>query len=655
MCGIAGLFSPTVQAGQDLAGVARVMAARLEHRGPDDAGVWTDAGIALAHRRLAILDLSAAGHQPMLSSCGRYVLVFNGEIYNHLAIRRTLEQEPGFFQPGGWRGHSDTETLLAAVAAWGVKRTLQATVGMFAIALWDRQSKSLYLARDRMGEKPLYYGLQRGTLWFASELKALRAAPGFDAQVDRLALARYLQHAFVPAPDSIYQGVRKLAPGTFLALSCDAVTHDRLPAPTAYWALEECARKGQAHPYAGTEDEALQKLDSLMGEAVSGQAIADVPLGAFLSGGIDSSTIVALMQAQASQPVQTFTIGFHEPGYNEAEHARAVASHLGTAHTELYVSAAQAMDVIPRLSSLYDEPFADVSQIPTFLVSEMARRQVTVCLSGDGGDELFGGYNRYLRAVAIWRRVGGLPRGVRMALAGLLNAFPPAAWERVFAGLGPVLPRRWRYGAMGDKVYKLADMLAVQSVEAVYSSLVTHWKTPQAIVLDLDAFPGEYVSGDWGALDLEHRMMYQDSICYLPDDILVKVDRAAMGVSLETRVPFLDHRVVEFAWSLPLSMKIRDGQGKWLLRRLLDRYVPSTLIDRPKSGFSVPLDAWLRGPLRPWAESLLDANVLRQQGFFAQEPIRTLWNDHLSGKRNGAHQLWTVLMFQSWYEAQRSG
>jgi asparagine synthase (glutamine-hydrolysing) len=648
MCGIAGLISARVPAGEDLGEVARRMAERLRHRGPDDDGVWkdADAGVALSHRRLSIVDLSSAGHQPMLSGSGRYVLVFNGEIYNHLELRRELEREK-------WRGHSDTETLLAAIEAWGLERALQRSVGMFAVALWDRRERILRLARDRLGEKPLYYGLQGGALLFASELKAMRVCPAFQGEVDRQSLMLFLQRKAIPAPFSIYRGIFKLMPGTVLALSPADVAGGKLPAPRPYWSLRQVAEAGQRAGFAGSDDEAGDELERLLRQSIAGQMVADVPLGAFLSGGIDSSTVASLMQAQSDRPVQTFTIGFHEQGYNEAEHARAVAAHLGTEHTDLYASPAQALAVIPRLRELYDEPFADSSQIPVFLVSELARRHVSVSLSGDGGDELFGGYTRHRWAPAVWRRARRLPRGLRIALAGALTVMPPASWDDVFRRLDIFLPRSWRQANPGDKLHKLADVLAVRSPEEIYDAVAVHWKRPDDVI-KVDAPPPVLPAGedrDVALADLEHRMMYLDSISYLPDDILVKLDRAAMGVSLETRAPFLDHRVVEFAWRLPLSMKIRGGRGKWLLRRVLDRHVPRALIERPKMGFGVPLDAWLRGPLLGWAESLLHESRLSAEGFFHPEPVRNMWREHLSGKRNRSYHLWDILMFQAWYSA----
>ncbi|MDD5296569.1 MAG: asparagine synthase (glutamine-hydrolyzing) [Rhodocyclaceae bacterium] len=651
MCGLFGFFTRT---GFDLQGAGTALESglrALRHRGPDDSGTWMDAarGIALGHRRLSVLDLSPAGHQPMDSACGRFVIVFNGEIYNHLELRRELGAGSLL-----WRGHSDTETLLAGISAWGVEATLKRSVGMFAFALWDRLTGCLTLARDRMGEKPLYYGWQGETFLFGSELKALLAHPAFENRLNRDALASFLRANVVPAPQSIYQGIFKLPPGTSLRLEPDS----REARPVAYWSVREAAEAGLRSPFAGTDAEAVSALDALLRQSVAGQMISDVPLGAFLSGGVDSSAVVALMQAEAranAQPaVKTFTIGFHEAGYNEAQYAHAVAAHLGTEHTELYVSAETAMAVIPELPRLYDEPFADSSQIPTFLVAQLARNHVTVSLSGDGGDELFGGYNRYSWVPSIWRRLGWAPRPLRAALAGILTTFPPHTWNRLFQQLARWLPAGWRYANPGDKLHKLADILAARSPEDIYLGLVSHWKTPASVVRQARETGAVLTDhGQWTELpDFENRMMYLDQMTYLPDDILTKVDRAAMGVSLETRVPMLDHRLVEFAWSLPLAMKIRQGQGKWLLRQLLYRHVPQPLIERPKMGFGLPLDVWLLGPLRNWAESLLDEGRLIREGYFNPEPIRAKWQEHLSGRRNWSHYLWDILMFQAWLEAR---
>ncbi len=663
MCGLTGFWRSLGGQRDEATATVQRMADTLIHRGPDDAGVWVDeaAGLALGHRRLSILDLSPAGHQPMVSPSGRYVIAFNGEIYNHLALRSQLEKVGADGTAPAWRGHSDTETLLAAFEAWGIEETLKRAVGMFALALWDRQTRMLTLARDRLGEKPLYYGRVRGALVFGSELKAIRAYPGFDNPIERRALALYMRHNYIPAPWSIYQGIWKLPPGTYLQFRAeDALTPDPTPKgrgePVAYWSARAVAEAGLADPFMGSEQEAVAELDRLLRQSLAGQMIADVPLGAFLSGGIDSSTVVAVMQALSSQPVKTFTIGFHEGEYNEAGHAKAVANHLGTDHTEWYVTPREALDVIPKLPALYDEPFADSSQIPTHLVCAAARRHVTVALSGDGGDELFGGYNRYFWAMRLWRRLRLVPRPLRAAAAAFATALSPAAWNQCLSTLRPLLPKRLRYANFGDKLHKAAALFSARRPEALYLRLVSHWDDPTELVQGAKepttpiTDPAAWLNGP----DFERRMMYLDTITYLTDDILVKVDRAAMGVSLETRVPLLDHRIVEFAWRLPLAMKIRDGQGKWLLRQVLYLYVPRALIERPKMGFGVPIDHWLRGPLKDWAEDLLAEERFKREGFFDPAPIRQKWTEHLSGKRNWQYHLWDVLMFQAWRDHVRA-
>ncbi len=650
MCGVTGFLVPGGLDGPAAERTVGRMAATLAHRGPDDAGVWVDAeaGVALGHRRLAIIDLSPLGHQPMLSACGRYVVVYNGEIYNFRALRSRLEEEGERF-----RSQSDTEVLLAAVSRWGPAEALARFNGMFAFALWDRHARRLILARDRLGEKPLYYGWMGRTFLFGSELKALRAYPEFVGEVDRGALALYMRHNYVPAPYCIYRGVRKLPPAAWL--SVEPGRPGDWPAPIPYWSLRAAAERGVAEPLEGSEEEAADELDALLRDAVRLRMVADVPLGAFLSGGIDSSTVVALMQAQSARPVRTFTIGFHVRAYNEAEHAKAVARHLGTDHTELYVTPEEALAVIPRLPALYDEPFADSSQVPTFLVAQMARRHVTVALSGDGGDELFGGYNRYFWGRDLWRRLGRLPAGLRRVAARGLTAVSPETWGRVLRGLDPLVPRRLRTSNPGEKVHKLAGVVAVENPTRLYLSLVSHWDEPATVVLGAEEPPTPLTDAEqWpGFEDFTLRMMYLDAVTYLPDDILVKVDRASMGVSLEARIPLLDHRVVEYAWRLPLSRKVQGGRGKALLRRVLYRYVPRELVERPKMGFGVPIDAWLRGPLREWAEDLLAEHRLRAEGYFDPGPIRLKWREHLAATRDWHYHLWDVLMFQAWLEEQR--
>lgn len=642
MCGICGFVDGAGdRPAADIAALVAAMAATLARRGPDGEGVWVDAaaGVGLGHRRLAIIDLSPGGRQPRVSADGRLVITYNGEIYNYRELRAELETAGHRFE-----SQSDTEVLVEACAAWGVEHAVERLVGIFAFALWDRASRTLTLARDHLGVKPLYWTWTGGRLLFGSELKALRAHPGWLPELDRDAVAAYLRFNYVPAPRTIHKGVFKLEPGCRLTLRAGAE-----PVVTRYWDLRTVARAGLADRLEDLSDaEAVDRLETLLRDAVGRQMVADVPLGAFLSGGIDSSVVAALMQTQSPRPVRSFTIGFHDPGYDEARQAKAVAAHLGTDHTELYVEPSHALDVIPRLPEWFDEPFADVSQIPTFLVAEMTRRHVTVALSGDGGDELFAGYNRYLWGDAVWRRLGRLPGGLRAGLAGALTALPPARWDAVFR----MVPARLRPRQAGEKLHKLARVLGHDRPDALYRGLVSQWDEPAALV------PGAVEPRGilWDAAvaaevpDFMERMQLFDSLTYLPDDILTKVDRASMANGLEARVPLLDHRLVAFAWRLPRRFKLRDGTGKWLLRQVLYRHVPPALVDRPKMGFAVPLDAWLRGPLRDWAEALLDERRLREEGLLEPGPIRRLWAEHLSGTRNGQYPLWGVLMLQAWRE-----
>ncbi|MEV3818304.1 asparagine synthase (glutamine-hydrolyzing) [Aeromonas salmonicida] len=627
MCGLSGFITDPSRAA-DVELWLQLMGGVIQHRGPDDMGIWCNAeqGIGLAHTRLAVIDLSPAGHQPMASNCDRFVIAFNGEIYNHLDLRNQLESQGS---APAWRGHSDTETLLACFSAWGIEATLKATVGMFALALWDKQEQQLTLARDRLGEKPLYWGWCGDTLLFGSELKALKAHPDFNAGVDRGALSLLLRHNYIPAPYTIYQGIEKLPAGQYVQIKKGQLRAD--VQLKVYWQLNHVIEHGLANPFSGTDTQATNLLEQTIRQAVSGQMLSDVPLGAFLSGGVDSSTIVALMQQQSKQPVRTFAIGFDEPGYNEAGYAKEVAQHLGTVHTELYVSAQDALDLVPHLPDIYCEPFADSSQLPTFLVSRMAKQHVTVALSGDGGDELFGGYNPYQFAPRVWSTLQRLPLPLRQIACRLLYGLP--------------LP---------DKLEKLLRVLPVKDKEQFYQILMSHWDNPWQLVNGGNEYPTLINStAQWPKTDsFEHWMMAMDTGQYMIDDILVKVDRAAMANSLETRVPLLDHRVVELAWKLPLHMKIRGGVGKWVLREILYRHVPREMIERPKKGFSVPLGQWLRGPLRDWAEALLNKERLEQEGYFNSVVVRRVWSDHLQGKRDHARKLWSILMFQAWLEKQ---
>lgn len=655
MCGFAGFFCvdrmfSEAQTTQILKG----MADTLINRGPDSEGYWIDMehSIALSHRRLAVVDLSATGHQPMISNSGRYVIAFNGEIYNHLDMRKELALSGAF-----WRGHSDTETLLAGFEAWGIEHTIHRSIGMFAIAVWDRLEHSLTLIRDRVGEKPLYYGWQgqgqKAVLLFGSELKALRMHPLFEAEIDRESIALYMRYNCIPAPHSIYKGLYKLEPGVMRTFSIAS----QKGSLQRYWSAIDMAEFNINHPFSGTPNEASETLEKLLTDAIRGQMIADVPLGAFLSGGIDSTTVVALMQSQSLNPIKTFSIGFNDKKYNEATYAKAIAKHLGTDHSELYVKPEQAMEVIPKIPGLWDEPFSDSSQIPTFLVASMARKKVTVALSGDASDELFCGYNRYMMTAQYWRFINRLPFNIRRFLAHSICATPPQVWNKIIDPLKPILPKATRTVNVGDKLHKGANVLCCISMEDLYLKLITHWEDVGDLVRGIvpalrDTKPS--MSTLKALSDIE-KMMLRDLMTYLTDDILVKVDRAAMGVSLETRVPFLDHRVIEFAWSLPFDYKYRDGQTKWPLRQILYKHVPKQLIDRPKMGFGVPIDSWLRGPLRDWAEELLDESKLRSEGFLNPIPIRKKWNEHISGNFNWQHHLWDVLMFQSWFQEQNAG
>lgn len=639
MCGIVGGMA-SERDWRALIGAMPGMVDAIFHRGPDEGDYWSDASaqVTLGHRRLSILDLSAAGHQPMVSVGERYIIVFNGEIYNHHDLRRELKY--------AWRGHSDTETLLAGFEAWGILGTAERAIGMFAFAVWDKMNKTLTLGRDRLGEKPLYYGWQGEIFLFGSELKALKALPAFRADIDRNSLALLMRHNYIPAPYSIYHGIHKLLPGSLLTVSMDK----RTAQPQRFWDARQVVTSGVANPFAGSPDEAVDALDKLLRQAVGQQMIADVPLGAFLSGGVDSSTVVALMQAQSTRPVRTFTIGFNEAKYNEAEHAKAVARHLGTDHAELYVTPRQALDVIPRLPTLYSEPFSDSSQIPTFLVSQLARQHVTVSLSGDAGDELFGGYKRYVLGQRLWAKLSRMPVGLRRMIARAICGMPPHTWNRLFSPVQSLMPLNLAGTNIGDKLHKGADIMAASTSAELYRLLVSHWQSQGLVIGAVE--PPTVLTDPVQADSFTHQMMAMDLMSYLPDDILCKVDRAAMGMSLETRVPMLDHRVVEFAWRLPLDYKLRGGVGKWALRQVLYRYVPQELIERPKMGFGVPIDSWLRGPLREWAETLLDESRLRQEGYLNPAPIRQKWAEHLSGKRNWQYHLWDVLMFQAWLEAQ---
>jgi asparagine synthase (glutamine-hydrolysing) len=641
MCGITGFIERDSPRDADRIGaLIRDMTCTMVHRGPDSSGVWVDAdrGVAVGHRRLAIRDLSPAGHQPMVSACERYVIAYNGEVYSHEEMRVELEAAGHRF-----RGTSDTEVILAGCAEWGVEATARKLIGMFAFALYDRRERRLSLVRDRIGIKPLYWGQFQGLFLFGSELKPLRRHPGWTPVVDRDAVSAFMRHNYIPAPHSIYRGVRKLTPGTVLTVQDGVVTEER-----PFWSLEEVAAHGLRSRRQRSDHEVIAELDTLLRDAVRRRMVADVPLGSLLSGGIDSTLVTALMQHQSDRPVRTFSIGFREQGFDEAPYAKAVARHLGTEHTELYVDSSLALDVVPRLPQIYDEPFADSSQLPTFLVCELTRRHVTVVLSGDGGDEVFAGYKRYELARSVSDGARALPEWLRTPTIAMARRLSPAGWD----GVGRMIPRRIRPVNFGARMHQIADHLSLGDPDALYRRMLSHWQNPDALVRGGREPKGVLWSDGARRLvpDFSERMQYYDTLTYLPDDILTKVDRASMAVSLEARVPLLDHRVVEYAWALAYPHKWRDGQSKWVLRQVLDRYVPRELIDRPKAGFGVPFDQWIRGPLRDWAESLLSESRFARDQLLDPVPIRERWSAHLAGT-NWGYPLWNVLMLHAWLDA----
>ncbi len=654
MCGIVGFFSETGFEKAEAEKTATAMSDAIRHRGPDAAGVWVDqdVGLVLAHRRLSIIDVSEAGAQPMVSASGRYVISYNGEIYNFEDLRSQLNQQG---QNPEWRGHSDTEVLLGAIDAWGVEAVLPKLNGMFAFGLWDRKEQALWLARDRFGEKPLYYGRSGNVFLFASELKAFGRHPGFRPQVDPNALSAFVKYGFVPHVQSIYQGIRKLPPGGWVRISAQTRFRD-IPDARLFWDIDDVVTGARKAGFDGDLASAADRLDELLGKAVSARMVSDVPLGGLLSGGLDSSLIVAMMQAHSSRPVSTFSIGNAESGYDEAAAAKQIAEHLGTHHTEFYVDPADALKVIPQLGRMYDEPFADSSQIPTHVVSRLVRQSGTVALSGDCGDELFGGYNRYVHGGRIARLIGALPYPLRRSMALGVTMMSPGTINALVAGAGRIFPSVSDHGAVGEKIHKLARAFSVRSEAEFREFLLALWPEPQTVLLG-DAKTDDLSTAYPPPRELQgfaETMMYTDTRNYMSDDILAKVDRASMAASLEVRVPFLDPEVFAFAWSLPMNFKIANGQGKLLLRRLLSRYVPPALFDRPKHGFSIPVGRWLRGELRDWAESLLSAERLDRDGFFDGKVVREYWDAHLSGRRDHDARLWTILMFQAWLDENSS-
>ena len=635
MCGLVGFWDGQSSL-QDPYSIISKMTDRLRHRGPNDKGIWCDAeqGIALGHRRLAILDLSSQGHQPMHSHNDRYVIIYNGEIYNYLELKKQLQKNNHHFT-----SHSDTEVILTLISSYGLDAALQRISGMFAFALWDKKNKVLHLARDRMGEKPLYYGRVNQCWVFGSELKAIRVYPHFENKVDRASLALLMQYGYIPAPNSIYEHIYKLPPGHYLSLTYS--NRHSLPEPKPYWSAIKVAQDGLHNPLHLTDKEVIQSTEELLSSIIRSRMISDVPIGAFLSGGIDSSLITALMQKNSSQPIKTFTIGFQDPAYNEAGYAKAIAQYLQTDHTELYIDADQAFNLIPNLPSIYDEPFADSSAIPTCLIAQLTRQHVTVCLSGDGGDELFGGYNRYLLGNTLSNMVRFLPYPLRLLLQKTLLALSSPSME--------ALLQYSKLPMIHHKLHKLSSVIAVKSTNDLYPYLISQWLDPQEIVK-------EGGRTQYNPLleknDMIKKMMLYDTLFYLPDDIMVKVDRACMAVGLENRAPYLDHQLFAWTWRLASNMKIRNRTTKWLLREVLAQHIPQSLFARPKMGFSIPLGSWLRGPLRDWADALLNKSSIEAQGYLEAGPILKKWEEHLTGKRNWQYPLWTVLMFQAWLHEQ---
>ena len=644
MCGIAGFLTNNNLSFEQ---ILKDMGNAITSRGPDSSGEWFDIKncIGLAHRRLSILDLSKEGNQPMLSDSGRYIMIFNGEIYNHLKLRSKLESD---FKNIKWRGTSDTETILKCIELLGYDSTFRLLEGMFSVALWDRNKKNLILCRDRIGEKPLYYGWQANTFLFASELKSIKKHPDFTKKIDLNSLSLFFKYNYIPNPHSIYEGIKKLSPGTYISINYI----NRTEKIVRYWDLKSVIKKNNIITDTRTESEITKQLETLLKSKIKDQMLSDVPLGAFLSGGVDSSMIVALMQSISKEPIKTFTIGFEDQNFNEARFAKEIAEYLKTDHTELYVTSKDALDVVPLLHEIYDEPFADSSQIPTYLVSKLAKKYVTVSLSGDGGDELFAGYNRYLLANKIWPKINILPLSIRKYIGEFIRFISLEKWNKLFSFMNKISTKKYIFNQFGDKIYKFSYLLDSTDINDLYDKIISFWSHSDNIVKNISIENTNEDINNYETISAIEKMMYTDMLTYLPDDILVKVDRAAMSVSLESRVPFLNHKIIEFTSRIPLHLKLRDNKTKWILKQILYNYVPKRLIERPKMGFGVPIDSWLRGPLKDWAENLLDAEKLDKQGLLNTEIIRKKWNEHLSGKRNWQYHLWGVLMFQSWYENQ---
>ncbi|MCK5895147.1 MAG: asparagine synthase (glutamine-hydrolyzing) [Endozoicomonadaceae bacterium] len=642
MCGFSGFLNKNKMP-KNSSELLKLMGVAIANRGPDSSGEWINEefNVGFSHRRLAVIDPSPAGRQPMYSLNAKYIISFNGEIYNHLDLRCELEKSKCNTM---WRGHSDTETLLMGFELWGVNETIKKTIGMFSFALWDNEKNELTLGRDRLGEKPLYYGWQGDTFLFGSELKALKVHPDFKSEINRNSVALQLRYSYIPAPYSIYAGINKLLPGCLLVLNSHTFEEDI----DQYWSFNNAFEKGKDNIYTDTLEQAADDLEDILKKSIKQQMVADVPLGAFLSGGIDSSTVVALMQSQSDKPIKTFSIGFNEEGYNEAVYAKAIAAHLGTEHTELYLTHEDAMSIIPKLANLFDEPFSDSSQIPTFMVAKMARKEVTVVLTGDAADELFCGYNRYTMTTGLWSKIAKIPYWLRSVMARLIYFVPISYWNKI----NKILPNKLKMSNLGKKIHKGAGVLTARSLGDCYKGVMSHWQNPENVVIGA-AEPATAINNPKRSPKLSdniEQLMAIDSISYLPDDILTKVDRACMGVSLEGRIPFLNHKVVEFAWRLPFNYKLNNGNTKCCLKKVLLKHVPRELIERPKMGFGVPIGDWLRGPLKEWADILLSSHRLAKEGIFKPAPIATMWQEHLSGEQNWQHQLWDILMFQAWYE-----
>ncbi len=649
MCGISGIIDIKNIYKHNNALCIKNMCKKLYHRGPNSFGTWEDnkLGVYLGHTRLSIIDTTMNGSQPMASSSGRYILVFNGEIYNH----KELKNDISFIHNNNyeWKGQSDSEILVASIETWGVRETLNKLTGMFAFAIFDRKECKLTLVRDRFGEKPLYYGFQNNIFLFASELKAIKTHPAFENSLNINSIGQVLSNSCVIAPDTIYKGILKLNPASYLTLSINHGEKIDIDKPVSYWDIINTIINGKNNPFRGDDDEAIFCVNELLKNSISKQMISDVPIGAFLSGGIDSSLVVSIMQSLSKNKVKTFTIGFNEDGYNEAKHAKKIANYLDTDHTELYVSASEALSVIPKIPKIYDEPFSDSSQIPTFLVSQLAAKDVSVSLSGDGGDELFGGYNRYIYTKNWWSIIQKFPFFFRKRTANLLNSISPSLWNSIGNNVNRIFKNNIIGNSFENKIEKISGALKINSTINLYKYFISNWKNPNNALINSSRMNTFFMPNDLN-LNIVEQMMYLDTINYLPNDILVKLDRASMAVSLESRVPMLDHKLAEFSWTLPLDKKIRNNQGKWILKKTLSQYLPNELIDRPKMGFGVPIDYWLRNSLNEWAENLLDESKLRKEGYFNPKAIRKKWDEHIEGKRNWQHQLWAVLMFQAWLD-----